>query len=97
MREFAGVALTGLHSYKAVAAMGKSLELDGGKRVLRKQKGETAQEGNEPLFHEIFPMLNAANCIEVVSESMGLKRGRPGQARHALGMGEPPSTGRQRG
>jgi hypothetical protein len=32
----AGVALTGLHSYKAIAAMGKTLELDGCKRVLRK-------------------------------------------------------------
>jgi hypothetical protein len=31
------VALTGLYGYKAVAAMGKTLELDGGKRVLRKQ------------------------------------------------------------
>jgi hypothetical protein len=30
------VALTGLYGYKAVAAMGETLELDGGKRVLRK-------------------------------------------------------------
>ena len=35
----AGVALTGLHGYKAIAAMGKALELDGGKRVLPKQAG----------------------------------------------------------
>ena len=33
-----GVAVTGLHSYKAVVAMGKTLELDGSKRVLREQK-----------------------------------------------------------
>jgi hypothetical protein len=31
----AGVALTGFDGDKAVAAMGKTLELDGGKRVLR--------------------------------------------------------------
>src|SRR5262249_35514245 len=34
----AGVALTGLHSYKAVVAMGKTLEPDGGERVLPKQE-----------------------------------------------------------
>jgi len=32
-----GVALTGLHGYKAVAAMSKPLKHDGSKRVLRKQ------------------------------------------------------------
>jgi hypothetical protein len=32
----AGVALTGLHGDKAVTTMGKTLELEGGKRVLRK-------------------------------------------------------------
>jgi len=52
----AGVALTGLHGYKAVVAMGKTLELDGGKRVLRNQEGRRANKGHEPLFHEIFPM-----------------------------------------
>ena len=35
----AGVALTGVYGYKAVAAMGKALELDGGKRVLRRKEG----------------------------------------------------------
>jgi hypothetical protein len=34
----AGVALTGMHGYKALAAMGKTLELDGGNRILRKQE-----------------------------------------------------------
>ena len=50
----AGVALTGLHGYKAVAAMGKALELDRGKRVLRKQKGGRAHKSDEQLFHS-FP------------------------------------------
>ena len=48
------VALTGLHGYKAVAAMGKTLERDGGKRVLRKQEGGCAHKSDEPLFHT-FP------------------------------------------
>ena len=47
----AGVALTGLHGYKPVAAMGKALEHDGGKRVLRKQEGGRAHKSDEPLFH----------------------------------------------
>jgi len=47
----AGVALTGLHGYKAVAAMGKALELDGGNRVLRKQEGGRAHKSNQPLCH----------------------------------------------
>jgi hypothetical protein len=38
----AGVALAGLHGYETVAAMGKTLELDSGKRVLRDQKGGRA-------------------------------------------------------
>ena len=50
----AGVALTGLHGYKAVAAMGKTLERDSGKRVVRKQDGGRAYQGGEPLLH-IFP------------------------------------------
>jgi hypothetical protein len=32
----AGVALTGMHGYKALAAMGKPLEHDGGNCILRK-------------------------------------------------------------
>jgi hypothetical protein len=32
----AGVALTGMQGYKALAAMGKALELDGGNCILRK-------------------------------------------------------------
>ena len=50
----AGVALTGLHGYKAIAAMGKALELDGGKRVLRRQESGRAHQSDEPLFHT-FP------------------------------------------
>jgi len=50
----AGVALTGLHGYQAVTAMGKTLELDGGKRVLPKQQGGCAHKCEKPLFH-IFP------------------------------------------
>jgi hypothetical protein len=33
--------------------MGKTLELDGGKRVLRKQEGGRAHKSDEPLFHTI--------------------------------------------
>ena len=47
----AGVAFTGLHGYKAVAAMSKTLKLDGGRRVLRKQEGGRAHKSGEPLFH----------------------------------------------
>ena len=50
----AGVALTGLHGYKAVAAMSKAFELDRGERVLRKQEGGRAHKSDEPLFHT-FP------------------------------------------
>jgi len=50
-----GVALTGLHGYKAVVAMGKTLELDGSKRVLRKQKHGRANKSEKPLFHT-FPI-----------------------------------------
>jgi hypothetical protein len=50
-----GVALTGLHGYKAVVAMGKTLELDGSERVLRKQKRGCPNKREEPLFHT-FPM-----------------------------------------
>jgi hypothetical protein len=49
----AGVALTGLHGDKAVAAMGKTLEREGGKRVLRKQERGRAHKSDEPLFHTI--------------------------------------------
>ena len=49
-----GMALTGLHGYKAVAAMGKTLELDCGKSVLRKQEGGRAHKCEKPLFH-VFP------------------------------------------
>jgi hypothetical protein len=50
----AGVALTGLDGDKAVAAMGKTLEREGGKRVLRKQERGRAHKSDEPLFHT-FP------------------------------------------
>jgi hypothetical protein len=42
----AGVALTGLHGYKAIAAMGKALELDGGKCVLGGQEGRRAHQSD---------------------------------------------------
>jgi hypothetical protein len=38
------VALTGFDGDKAVAAMGKTLELDGGKRVLRQYEGGRAHK-----------------------------------------------------
>ena len=50
----AGVALTDVHGDKTVAAMSKTLELNGGKRVLRKQGGRRAHKSDEPLFHT-FP------------------------------------------
>jgi hypothetical protein len=56
----AGVALTGLHGDKAVAAMGKTLEREGGKRVLRKQERGRAHKSDEPLFHTFPPCLDAA-------------------------------------
>jgi hypothetical protein len=58
----AGVAFTGVHGYKAIAAMGKALELDGGKRVLRKQQGGRAHKNGEPEFHT-FP--HASVCLSV--------------------------------
>jgi hypothetical protein len=61
-----GMALTSLHGYKAVVAMGKTLELDGGKRVLRKQEGGRAYKSYEPLFHTIPPGLNAAHFTAAV-------------------------------
>jgi hypothetical protein len=59
----ASVALTGLHGDKAIAAMGKTLELDGGKRVLRQQEGGRAHKSDEPRFHNIPPGLDAAHCM----------------------------------
>ena len=49
----AGVALTGFLGYKTVAAMGEALELDCGKRVLRRQESGCAHKNDEPLFHII--------------------------------------------
>lgn len=50
----AGVAFTGVHGYRAVAAMGKTLELDGGQRVLRHQHSGGARKSDEQPFHT-FP------------------------------------------
>ena len=50
----AGVALTSLHGYRAVAAMGKTLERNSGMRVLREHEGGRAHKSDEPLFHT-FP------------------------------------------
>jgi uncharacterized MAPEG superfamily protein len=61
----AGVALTGLHGYKAVATMGKTFELDGRKRVLCKQEAGRAHKSEEPLFHT-FPCFNAVHCTAVI-------------------------------
>jgi hypothetical protein len=47
----AGVALTGLYGYKALAAMGKTLEHDGGNRILHKQEGGRAHKTDKQLFH----------------------------------------------
>ena len=49
-----GVTLTSMHGYKALAAMGKTLELDGSKCALRKQEGGRADKSDEPYFHT-FP------------------------------------------
>ena len=61
----AGVALTGLYGYKAVAAMSKALELDGGKRVLRKQEGGRAHKSDEPLFHT-FPHASMRYIVRLI-------------------------------
>jgi hypothetical protein len=62
----AGVAFTGVHGYKAVAAMGKTLELGGGKRVLRKQECGRAHKSDEQSLHT-FP--HASVCLITVSFS----------------------------
>jgi hypothetical protein len=70
----AGVALTGVHGYKAIAAMGKTLELDGGKRVLRRQEGGRAHQSDEPLFHT-FPHASMPRILQRwLSESMNFRR-----------------------
>jgi hypothetical protein len=56
----ASVALTGLHGDKAIAAMGKTLELDGGKAFC---EGGRAHKSDEPRFHNIPPGLDAAHCM----------------------------------
>jgi hypothetical protein len=66
----AGVALTGFHGYKAVAAMGKTLELDGGKRVLRKQEVGRAHKSDKPLFHTFpiqLPKISGRPCVVLVA------------------------------
>jgi hypothetical protein len=47
----AGMALAGLHSDEAVAAVRKTFEHDGGTRVLGKQKDGRGHKSQEPLFH----------------------------------------------
>jgi hypothetical protein len=47
----AGVAFTGMHGYKTLAAMGKTLEHDGGNRILCKQEGGRAHKTDKQLFH----------------------------------------------
>ena len=60
----AGAALTGLHGYKAVAAMSKTLKLDCGKRVLRKQESGCVRKSEEPLFHTFPHLLNAWRIVQ---------------------------------
>ena len=69
----AGVALTGLHGYKALAAMGKTLEHHGGERVLRKHEGGRTHKSKAPLFHTVFPCLKRHIVQQSISESMDLR------------------------
>jgi hypothetical protein len=72
----AGVALTGLHGDEAVAAVRKTLEHDGGTRVLRKQKDGRGHKSQEALFHTFSHIskptvsksnsLNAQHCTAVI-------------------------------
>jgi hypothetical protein len=64
----AGVALTGLHGDEAVAAVRKTLEYDGGARVLRKQKNGRGHKSQEALFHRFSHVSNSH-----VSKSAGMK------------------------
>jgi len=45
--------------------MGKALELDGGKRVLRKQEGGRAHKSDEPLFHT-FPHASMRYIVRLI-------------------------------
>src|SRR5215472_2407890 len=66
MAVITGVTFTGMHGYKTLAAMGKTLEHDGSNRILRKQEGGRAHKTDKQLFHTILPCLNAAHCTAVV-------------------------------
>jgi hypothetical protein len=46
-----------MHGYKALAAMGKTLELDGGIRILRKQEGGRAHKTDKQFFHTFSHVL----------------------------------------
>jgi hypothetical protein len=59
----AGVAFTGVHGYTTVAAMGKALELDGGKRVLRKQQGGRTHKSDDQDFHK-FPYASVRVSVQ---------------------------------
>jgi hypothetical protein len=52
-----GVAFTGVQGYKALAAMGKTLEHDGSNRILRKQEGGRAHKTDKQLFHTFSRVL----------------------------------------
>jgi hypothetical protein len=70
----AGVALTGLHVNKALAAMGKTLELDSGKRVLCKEEGGRAHKTDAPLFHTfLMPQCGCIVHTGDFSESMSFR------------------------
>jgi hypothetical protein len=54
--------------------MGKPLELDGGKRVLRRQKGGRADKGDEQLFHT-FSQASMQRIVQRrLSESMNFRQ-----------------------
>jgi hypothetical protein len=57
------VAFTGVHGYKALGAMGKPLELDGGKHVARKQKGRGPCKSDESDFRT-FPCASVRRIIQ---------------------------------
>ena len=70
----AGVTLTGFHGYKAVAAMGKPLELDGRNCVLRRQEGGCTYKSNKPLFHTFPYALMRCIVLSWFSESMNFRQ-----------------------
>jgi hypothetical protein len=80
----AGVAFTGVHSYWAVAAMGKTLEFDRGKRILRTQEGGGARKSDEQYFHTFphniaFPMVAIMDSDRTKLQVAAFNRGHAGR------------------